>query len=138
MSKEFHETYFEQEAELPSERSTGFVFAGVCAVIGAFYWDNMTVLAICAGLSLSFLIVSFVAPFLLGPLNRIWFRFSLLLNKVMNPVILGLMFLVAIVPIGLLMRLKRDPLRSKRSDGSTYWIDREPNDAETHSMTNQF
>ena len=138
MSKEFHEIYIEQEAELPSERSTGFVFAGVCAVIGAFYWDNMTVLAICAGLSLSFLIVSFVAPFLLGPLNRIWFRFSLLLNKVMNPVILGLMFLVAIVPIGLLMRLKRDPLRSKRSDGSTYWIDREPNDAETHSMTNQF
>jgi hypothetical protein len=138
MSKEFHETYVEQEAELPSERSTGFVFAGVCAVIGAFYWNNMMVLAICAGLSLSFLIVSLVAPFLLGPLNRIWFRFSLLLNRVMNPVILGLMFLIAIVPIGLLMRLMRDPLRSKRSDGSTYWIDREPNDAETHSMINQF
>jgi hypothetical protein len=138
MSKEFHEIYVEQEAELPSERSTGFVFAGVCAVIGAFYWNNMMVLAICAGLSLSFLIVSLVAPFLLGPLNRIWFRFSLLLNRVMNPVILGLMFLIAIVPIGLLMRLMRDPLRSKRSDGSTYWIDREPNDAETHSMTNQF
>jgi hypothetical protein len=138
MSKEFHEIYVEQEAELPSERSTGFVFAGVCAVIGAFYWNNMMVLAICAGLSLSFLIVSLVAPFLLGPLNRIWFRFSLLLNRVMNPVILGLMFLIAIVPIGLLMRLMRDPLRSKRSDGSTYWIDREPNDSETHSMTNQF
>jgi len=138
MSKDFHETYLDQEAELPSERSTGFVFAGVSAIIGAFYWDNLTVLAVCAGLSLSFLIISFVAPFLLGPLNRLWFRFSLLVNKVMNPVILGLMFVVAIIPVGLLMRLKRDPLRSKRSEGSTYWIEREPKDPETNSMTNQF
>jgi hypothetical protein len=138
MSKDFHEIYSEQEAELPSERSTGFVFAGVCALIAAFNWDKLMLLAIFAGLSLSFLIVSFVAPFLLGPLNRIWFRFSLLVNKVMNPIILGLMFVVAIVPIGLLMRLMRDPLRSKRSEGPTYWIEREPNDPETHSMTNQF
>ncbi len=138
MSKDFHETYSEQEAELPSERSTGFVFAGVSAIIAAFYWDDLKMLAIFAGLSLSFVIVSLVAPFLLGSLNRVWFRFSLLVNKVMNPVILGLMFLVAIVPIGLLMRLKRDPLRSKRTDGPTYWIEREPNDPEIHSMTNQF
>jgi hypothetical protein len=138
MSKDFHETYSEQEAELPSERSTGFVFAGVSAIIGAFYWDDLKVLAVCAGLSLSFLIVSLVAPFLLGPLNRIWFRFSLLVNKIVNPIILGLMFAVAIIPVGFLMRLKRDPLRSKPSEGPTYWIDRKPNDPETHSMTNQF
>ena len=138
MSKDFHETYSEQEAELPSERSTGFVFAGVCAIIGAFYWDNLMVLAICAGLSLSFLILSLVAPFLLGPLNRVWFRFSLLVHKVMNPLILGLMFVVAIIPAGLIMRLKRDPLRSKRTEGKSYWIERAPKDPETHSMTNQF
>ncbi len=138
MSKDFHETYSEQEAELPSERSTGFVFAGVCAIIGAFYWDNLTVLAVCAGLSLSFLIVSFVAPFLLGPLNKVWFRFSMLVNKVMNPVILGLMFAVAIIPVGLIMQLIRDPMRSKRTQEASYWIEREPKDPESHSMTNQF
>ena len=138
MSKDYHETYQEQEAVLPSERSTGFVFAGVFAVIGAFYWDNLTVLAVCAGLSLSFLIVSFIAPFLLGPLNRVWFRFSLLVNKVVNPIILGLMFVVAIIPVGLLMQLKRDPLRSKRTEEPSYWIEREPKDPETNSMTNQF
>ena len=138
MSKDFHETYSEQEAVLPSERSTGFVFAGVSAIIGAFYWDNLEVLAVCAGLSLSFLIMSLVAPFLLGPLNRVWFRFSLLVNKIVNPIILGLMFIVAIIPVGLIMRLMRDPLRTRRSEGPTYWIDRKPNDPETHSMTNQF
>jgi hypothetical protein len=138
MSKDFHETYSEQEAELPSERSTGFVFAGVCAIIAAFYWDNLTVLAVFAGLSVSFLIVSLVAPFLLGPLNWVWFKFSLLVHKVMNPIILGLMFLVAIVPVGLIMRLVRDPLRAKRGDAARYWIEREPKDPETHSMTNQF
>lgn len=138
MSGDFHETYSDQEAVLPSERSTGFVFAGVCAIIGAFYWDNLPVLAVAAGASLSFLIVGLIAPFLLGPLNRAWFRFSLLLNKVMNPVILGLMFAVAIIPVGLIMRLKRDPLRSRRPEGASYWIEREPKDPETNSMTNQF
>ncbi len=113
MTKDFHETYSEQEAVLPSERSTGFVFAGVCAIVGAFYWDNPLVLAVCAVLSLSFVIVSLAAPFLLGPLNRVWFRFSLLVNKIVNPVILGLMFMVAIVPVGLIMRLMRElPARS--------------------------
>ena len=138
MSKDFHETYIEQEVAPPSERSTGFVFAGVSAIVGAFYWDSPKTLLICIGLSLSFLLASLFAPFLLGPLNRLWFKFSLLLNKIVNPLILGLMYIVAIIPVGFLMQMKRDPLRRKRTAGSTYWIEREQKDPETNSMKNQF
>ncbi|MFQ5626747.1 MAG: hypothetical protein ACE5FM_08865, partial [Methyloligellaceae bacterium] len=72
------------------------------------------------------------------PLNLAWFRFSLLLNRIVNPIVLGLMFLAAIVPFGLIMRLWHDPLQRNRTKGSTYWIERKPKSSETDSMTNQF
>ena len=138
MRKDFHETYIEQEGEPPSERSTGLVFAAVSAIVGAVFWRDMTVLAICAALCLGFIVVSLAAPALLRPLNLAWFRFSLLLNRIVNPIVLGLMFLAAIVPFGLIMRLWRDPLQRNRTKGSTYWIERKPKSSETDSMTNQF
>ena len=105
---DFHETYTEPEAAPPSERSTGLVFAAVSAIVGAVFWRDMTVLAVCAALCLTFVILSLAAPALLRPLNLAWFRFSLVLNRIVNPVILGLMFLVAILPFGLIMQLWRD------------------------------
>ena len=138
MRKDFHETYVEGEVPPPSERSTGFVFAAVSAIVGVIFRDNLVVLGVCAALCLGFLAVSLIAPRLLGPLNILWFRFALLLHKIVNPIILGLMFLVAIVPFGLMMRIWRDPLQSKKTDGETYWIDRGEETPETHSMTNQF
>jgi len=138
MRKDFHETYIEQEVTPPSERSTGLVFAAVSALIGAVFWRDMTVLAVCAVLCLGFIVMSLAAPALLRPLNLLWFRFSLLLNRIVNPVILGLMFLIAIVPYGLIMRMWCDPLRRSRTTGPTYWIERNPKSSETHSMTNQF
>lgn len=138
MAGDFHESYIEQEAAPPPERSTGFVFAAVSAIVGVIFRDSMAVVAVCAALFLAFLAVSLTKPALLRPLNLVWFRFSLLLHKIVNPVILGLMFLVAIVPFGLVMRMLRDPMRRKRGDGPTYWIAREPKSPETHSMTNQF
>ena len=65
-------------------------------------------------------------PRILAPLNRLWLKFGLLLYKVMNPLVLGLLFFVTIMPIGLVMRalgkdflrLKRDPA-APRPTGST-------------------
>lgn len=138
MSKDFHEKYVQDEVGPPPERSTGFVFAVVAAIVGYFFADNLLTLGICAALSLGFLAVSLIRPSLLRPLNIVWFRFSLLLHKIINPIILGLMFVVAIVPFGFVMRFWRDPMRRKQPDGNTYWIDREPRALETHSMSNQF
>ncbi|MDA7948066.1 MAG: hypothetical protein MPJ78_11400 [Hyphomicrobiaceae bacterium] len=138
MSKDFHEAYVEQDVPPPSERATGIVFAVVAAIIGLIFRDNSVVLGVCAVLCVGFAGVSWIAPALLKPLNLVWFRFSLLLHKIVNPIILGIMFLVAIVPFGLMMRIWRDPLRRKRTAGKSYWIERGEESPETHSMTNQF
>jgi len=138
MSKNFHEQLETEAPPLPSERSTGLVFAAVALIVAAIFRTSPTVLAIALAAAALFAGLALLAPRLLGPLNRAWFKFAMLLNKVMSPIVMGILFAITIVPFGLAMQLKRDPLRRRRNPGqTTYWIDRKP--AETPgSMRNQF
>lgn len=81
-----------------------------------------------------------VWPSGLAPLNKLWFKFGLLLHKVMTPLIMGIMFFGLITPIGLLMRLTgNDPMRLRDTPGTTsHWIDREPVADDGNQMKNQF
>ncbi len=143
MSKDFHESYVDEHPDMPSERGTGFVFAGVAAIISLFifYYNDYTItngFYFALGFSALFAGLAQFAPDILRPLNILWFKFSMLLFKIMNPVIMFLLFVVVIVPAGLIMQLKRDPLRRKvDKSAKTYWIEKEP-EASTRSMKNQF
>ena len=111
----------------------------VALLIAFFRRDNSTVLvsAICVAGVLALL--SAFAPALLRPLNLLWFRFSMLLHKVVNPLVMFTIFAVAFVPGGLLMRFFRDPLRARRDPKTTtYWIERTEDDAVPASMRHQF
>lgn len=139
MARNFHEAYQQGEVPPPSERSTGIVFACVALVVGAFFYSNLTVLGICLALAAAFGLVSWLRPKLLGPLNYIWFRFSLLLHRIVNPVVMLLMYVVAIFPFGMVMQLFRDPLRAKPDkDLASYWIEKPADEREKASMNNQF
>lgn len=79
-----------------------------------------------AAVSACFAGAALLAPQVLQPLNRLWFRLGLLLHAVVNPLLLGAMFFVVMTPIGLLMRLlgKRPiPMAFDRGAG-TYWVQR--------------
>jgi predicted membrane metal-binding protein len=112
-----------------SARQFGLVmavfFAILCTIAswrGAWAWA-----AIWASFVAFFGLATLVAPRMLDPLNRLWFRFGLLLHAIVNPLVMGLMFFVVITPIGLLMRTlgKRPiPLRPDRTTAS-YWLSRE-------------
>jgi hypothetical protein len=124
-----------------SERSFGITFAVLFALIAAIklwrgspgsgYW-------LIAALVMAGLAFFWTAP--LRPLNRAWFRLSLALYAVVNPVMMGLIFYVTVVPTGLLMRLLgKDPLRLRRdSQAQSYWIDRTEDGTEPGRMKTQF
>ncbi len=88
----------------------------------------------------AFLLVAVVYPKLLAPLNHLWFKFGLLLHKIVNPVVLAIMFFLVITPIGLLMRaLGKDPLRLRLDKAATsYWIDRTPPGPSPDTLGDQF
>lgn len=137
MAKNFHEHYERPELPLPPDRSTGLVFAGVALIVAYLWRTDPTVFntaLIVAGLLVA---VSLVVPIVLRPLNVAWMRFALILGRVMTPIVMLLLFLIAIVPAGLIMQTRYDPLRRKRKpNAKSYWIERER--VANSSMINQF
>ncbi len=135
----FHESYVPGEVKPPSARSTGFVFAGVAVLFAIGYRHTPVIAGIFVGLALILLAVSLLAPRILQPLNIVWFKIGMLMHRVVNPIVMFLMFAVAMVPAGLLMRAFSDPLRWKRDPNAlTYWIEPDQAEAELSSMKNQF
>jgi hypothetical protein len=139
MPTNFHESYVGSEIKPPSERSTGLVFAAMAAIIAVLWRHSPTVPWLATAAAMGLLAVSVLAPVLLKPLNILWFQLGLLLHRVVNPVVMFAMFALVFVPAGMIMRIWRDPLRSRRTTAaSSYWIDRRESKDTAGSMTNQF
>jgi hypothetical protein len=87
-----------------------------------------------------FLLSALLRPSVLSRLNRLWTKFGLLLSKITNPLILGLMFFFVFAPVGLILRLlRKDLLRLKRdSQAPSYWLRRQPPGPAPDTMGNQF
>jgi hypothetical protein len=139
MSTNFHESYVASEIRPPSERSTGLLFAVAAAIVAVLWHKSPTVLWAALIMTTILTAVSLIEPILLKPINILWFQFGLLLHRVVNPIVMFTLFAVVFVPAGAIMRLWRDPLKSRRTTGgSTYWIDRGESGYTEGSMTNQF
>ena len=124
-----------------SDRSFGIVFACVFALIGLWPMlhgsaPRLWALAVAAAC----LAAALLRPQFLSPLNRLWFRFGLLLHHVVNPVLMLLIYYGAVVPTGLVLRaLGKDVLRLKLDRAAaSYWIIRDPPGPAVGSMEKQF
>jgi predicted membrane metal-binding protein len=141
-TSQLHEDFSREEhVKAGSDRGFGFVFAGFFALVSALsWWRGHTGWHWTLPLAALLLVVALVYPRLLAPLNKLWLKFGLLLYKVMNPLVLGLLFFVTITPIGFVMRLfGKDFLRLRLDRGAkSYWIERTPPGPPPQSMRNQF
>jgi len=124
-----------------SDRSFGLVFTLVFSIVGLLPLTGGAPIRVwalvIAGL---FFAAALLLPGLLNPLNRLWLRFGLLLNRVVSPVVLGLLFYLVFTPIGFLMRmLGKDPLGMRPDPrAESYWISREPPGPDPRTMPKQF
>lgn len=124
-----------------SDRSFGFVFAVVFAIIALYPLVNSNGIRIWAiAASGVFLLLAVLVPHILAPVNRLWTKFGLLLNKIVSPIALGILFFLVVTPTGLLMRLfGKDPLRLRFDPAAeSYWIKRDPPGPTADSLKNQF
>jgi predicted membrane metal-binding protein len=126
--------------KIGSERSFGLVFAAVFAIVGLwplFTGGGLRIWSLAVGAA--FVAAAFAFPRVLRPLNRLWFKFGLLLGAIIAPIVMALMFFLVFTPIGLVMRLLGKDLLRQRMDGDeqSYWIPREDS-AATGSMRDQF
>jgi hypothetical protein len=141
-TSQLHEDFSREElVKAGSDRGFGLVFAGFFALVSAIsWWRDHTGWHWTLPVAVAFLAVAYTFPRLLSPLNKLWLKFGLLLYKVMNPLILGLLFFITITPIGLIMRVfGKDFLRLRMDRAAkSYWIERRPPGPPPQSMKNQF
>jgi len=129
------------ETEGPSDRTFGLTFAAfflLVALVPLLHDRPLRIWAL--GLSGLLIAVSFALPSSLRPFNRLWSKFGLLLAKITNPIVTGLMFYLLFTPVAYFRRLRgTDPLRMKLDAAAeTYWIPRVPPGPTPESMRNLF
>ena len=125
------------EIKISSNRSFGIVFFIVFLLIALYPLLKGNDLRIWSlVISFIFLILGLINSKILTPLNRLWFKFGLLLGKFISPLIMGIIFFIVVTPIGIIMRLlKKDLLNLKYDKKETYWIDKS---GPKSKMKNQF
>tara|TARA_B100001057_G_scaffold120354_1_gene118980 strand:- start:4483 stop:4866 length:384 start_codon:yes stop_codon:yes gene_type:complete len=114
------------DIKISSNRSFGIVFFVVFLLI-AFYplLKNGEIRIWSLIISLGFLILGLINSKILTPLNKLWFKFGILLGSIISPIIMGIIFFFVVTPIGLIMRfLNKDLLNLKYNHDKTYWIEK--------------
>jgi len=125
------------DIKISSNRSFGIVFFIVFLLIALYPLINNSEIRIWSLLiSIIFLILGLLNSVILTPLNKLWFKFGIVLGKIISPVIMGIIFFLVVTPIGLIMRfLGKDVLNLKYHKNKSYWIEK---NGPKSKMKNQF
>ena len=123
---------------ISSNRSFGLVFFVLFLIVALWplkYEEDIRLWSLV--ISIIFFILGVINSKLLTPLNKLWFKFGILLGSIVSPIIMGIVYFAVVTPTGVLMRLLgKDLLKtSKIKNTSTYWIKR---DKQKNTMKKQF
>ena len=127
----------QSKIKIGSNRSFGIVFFVVFLIISIWplldekelrYWSLIV--------SIIFLILGILKSNILTPLNKVWFKFGILLGNIISPIIMAFVFFLVVTPISLIMKIfGKDILNLKKNNNSSYWIKK---DKQGVSMRKQF
>tara|TARA_A100001388_G_scaffold188168_1_gene141440 strand:- start:416 stop:799 length:384 start_codon:yes stop_codon:yes gene_type:complete len=125
------------DIKISSNKSFGIVFFVVFLLIAIYPLTNGGDIRIWSGIiSFIFLVLGLLNSRILTPLNKIWFKFGIILGKIISPVIMAIIFFLVVTPTGLIMRiLRKDILNLKYNQNKSYWIEKE---GPKSKMKNQF
>ena len=125
------------DIKISSNRSFGIVFFVVFLLIALYpLIHNEEIRIWSLIISLIFLVLGLINSRLLNPLNKLWFKFGILLGKIVSPIIMGIIFFLVVTPIGFIMRiLGKDLLNLKFNANKSYWIEKT---GPKSKMKNQF
>lgn len=104
------------------------------------YWRSGAGYTVWAVLAMVLAIISLTMARVLAPLRRAWMRLGGMLSHVVNPLMLGAIYAIVIVPVGAMMRLVgRDPLGLRRDPArASYWEARGDGALDAARLKDQF
>ena len=127
----------QSKIKIGSNRSFGIVFFVVFLIISIWplldekelrYWLLIV--------SFIFLILGILKSNILTPLNKVWFKFGILLGNIISPIIMAFVFFLVVTPISLIMKIfGKDILNLKKNNKKSYWLEKK---GPKSKMKNQF
>ena len=124
--------------KISSNRSFGLVFFAFFLIISLWPLINDAEIRIWSLIiSIIFLLLGLFNSKILTPLNKLWFKFGIILGKFVAPIAMGIVFFLVVTPTGIIMRLTGKNLLGLKKDikKDTYWIKK---NNYLSSMKNQF
>ncbi len=113
-----------KKIKVSSNKSFGIVFSIFFLLISVYpllnndpiyYWSLFV--------SFIFLVLGLMNSKILSPLNLLWFKFGILLGKIVSPVVMGIIFFLVVTPISIILKIfGKDVLNLKFNNNKTYWI----------------
>lgn len=140
-----HENYADDEPTAAgSNRAFGCTVGTILMAIGAAKAlmaeaiTPVSILIFAPGAVL--LLLGIVAPSRLSAVNRLWLKMGAVIARIINPIVLAVLFFLVFTPMALVMRMAgKRPLRLVPDrTAASYWIAREPPEGEPSSMRRQF
>ena len=123
--------------KIGTNRSFGivfFLFFLMVSVFPLFKDENVRIWSLI--IAIFFLILGLMNSKILTPLNKIWFKFGILIGSIVSPIVMGVVFFTIVMPTSLIMRvLGKNLLNLKKNNKKTYWIKRSKIESK---MKNQF
>ena len=113
--------------KISSNRNFGLVFFIVFLIVSTCPLTHEEPIRIWSAIISSFfLILGLMNSKLLTPLNKLWYKFGMILGAIVAPVVMGVVFFLVITPIGLFMKIIGKDLLNIKYDKrkKTYWIKR--------------
>jgi len=123
--------------KISSNRSFGIVFFIFFLIVSLYPMLNENEIRLWALIiSVIFLVLGLINSIILTPLNKSWYKFGILLGKIVSPIVMGVVFFLVVTPISLIMKLfGKDILNIKKNKKQTYWIEKT---GPKSKMKNQF
>ena len=125
------------DIKIGSNKSFGIVFSIVFLLIAIYPLINSEGLTVWSLIiAIIFLFLGLINSKILTPLNKLWFKFGILLGRIVSPIIMGIIFFLVVTPIALIMRIiGKDLLNLKFNKEKSYWIEK---NGPKSKMKNQF
>jgi len=111
--------------EYSNEKKFGYFFSFVFLIIAIYpllFDSSINIWSLI--LSILLLLISFRFSKILILPNNIWNKLGILLNKIVSPIIMSLIFIITFFPIGIIFKIFRIDLINKKisKDTTSYWI----------------
>jgi len=114
------------QSNITSNKKFGYFFTSIFFLLSIYFFNlnSLNPFYLTIFLSLIFFLITLFKDYWLKELNNIWFKFGILLSKLISPLILAFIFYFIITPFGVIKKIfKLGTINYENKNKNSFWRD---------------